>query len=199
MSRRDDFLSRWSRKKRGEAPGEPETEPAGEPVPEAAEKTDAEILEELGLPDPDTLGPGDDIKGFMAKAVPERLRTRALRKLWLSNPVLANLDELLEYGEDYTDAATVVANLVSAWNVGKGYARPEPDPAPPEAAESAVPPPEEAEAPPPDAAGVQLEPPAAEETGGAAAEPTTEEAGPDEAPAEPAPRAPRRMRFSFEA
>lgn len=83
-------------------------------------KTDAEILAELNLKDPDTLEAGDDFTGFLNHAVPERLRRRALRKLWLSNPVLANLDELVDYGEDYTDAATVIENLQTAYQVGKG-------------------------------------------------------------------------------
>ena len=84
------------------------------------EKTDEEILAELKLPDPDTLQKGDDFSGFLAKAVPLRLQRRALRRLWLSDPVLANLDELVEYGEDFTDAATVVENLQTAYQVGKG-------------------------------------------------------------------------------
>ncbi|MFU8777406.1 MAG: DUF3306 domain-containing protein, partial [Roseovarius sp.] len=59
---------------------------------ELDEKTDAELCEELGLPDPDDLQMGDDFRAFLDKAVPERLRRRALRRLWVSNPVLANLD-----------------------------------------------------------------------------------------------------------
>ncbi|MEK9814241.1 MAG: DUF3306 domain-containing protein, partial [Paracoccaceae bacterium] len=66
-------------------------------------KTDEEVLKELGLPDPDTLEPGDDFKVFMKEVVPERLRRRALKKLWLSNPLLANVDGLVDYGEDFTD------------------------------------------------------------------------------------------------
>ena len=69
------------------------------------------------------MAPGDDFSAFMAKGIPERLRNRALRKLWLTNPVLANLDELVEYGEDYTDAATVVENLQTAYRIGKGFLR----------------------------------------------------------------------------
>ena len=42
-----------------------------------AKKPDEEILEELGLPDPETLAPGDDFSAFMSKAVPDRLRRRA--------------------------------------------------------------------------------------------------------------------------
>lgn len=123
------FAGRWSRMKRAARTGEPVA--AAEPAGEAAEDTgaavedarsDAEVLAELGLPDPDALAPGDDFRVFMAKAVPARIRNRALRRLWLSNPVLSGLDELVDYGEDYTDAAVVVENLQTAYQVGRGWA-----------------------------------------------------------------------------
>jgi len=85
-----------------------------------ADKTDEDLLAELNLPNPDTLVSGDDVKAFMSKAVPERLRRRALRALWRTNPVLANLDSLVDYGEDFTDAAMVVANMSTTHQVGKG-------------------------------------------------------------------------------
>ena len=84
------------------------------------EKSDAEILTELELPDPDGMQAGDDFAAFMKTAVPERLRRRALRKLWLSDPVLANLDSLVDYGENFTDAATVIENMKTAYQVGRG-------------------------------------------------------------------------------
>lgn len=134
MSRRGDqddekgFASRWSRLKRdarNPAPGlekGPEATLPAEAEAASEERTDEEILEALGLPDPDGLKPGDDFSAFMAKTVPARLRSRALRKLWISNPVLANLDELVDYGEDFTDAATVIENLATGYQVGKGWA-----------------------------------------------------------------------------
>jgi hypothetical protein len=84
------------------------------------EKSDAETLAELNLPDPDQLKMGDDFSAFMAKAVPDRIRRRALRMLWRSNPVLANVDMLVDYGEDFTDSAMVVENMQTAYQVGKG-------------------------------------------------------------------------------
>ena len=84
------------------------------------EKSDQEILEELGLPDPDTLEEKDDFSRFLGAAVPERLRRRALRRLWSLNPVLANLDGLVDYADDFTDAATVVSDLQTVYQVGKG-------------------------------------------------------------------------------
>jgi len=83
-------------------------------------KTDEEVLKELGLPDPDTLEPGDDFKVFMKEVVPERLRRRALKKLWLSNPLLANVDGLVDYGEDFTDAAVGAGFVETTYQVGKG-------------------------------------------------------------------------------
>ncbi|KPA19944.1 hypothetical protein shim_39030 [Shimia sp. SK013] len=84
------------------------------------EKPDAEILAELELRDPDDMQAGDDFSAFLTKAVPERLRRRALRKLWLTNPTLANVDGLVDYGEDFTDGAMVVEGLQTAYQVGKG-------------------------------------------------------------------------------
>ena len=87
---------------------------------ELDDKSDAELLARFDLPDPDMLQPGSDVSGFMAKAIPERLRRRALRRLWRLNPVLANVDGLVDYGEDYTDASCVIENIQTAYQVGKG-------------------------------------------------------------------------------
>lgn len=123
MSARTDF---WARRKAAvQAEQAAETaaseEQAVQAKREALEaKEDAEVLAELDLPDPDALQIGDDVRGFMAQAVPERLRRRALRQLWRLNPALANIDGLVEYGEDYTDAACVIENLQTTYQVGKG-------------------------------------------------------------------------------
>lgn len=87
-----------------------------------AEKTDAELLEEFDLPDPDTLKAGDDFTAFMARAVPDHLRRRALRKLWVSDPVLACLDDLVDYADDYTQASAVTS-FATSYEVGKGLRR----------------------------------------------------------------------------
>lgn len=84
------------------------------------EMSDSEVLEHLDLPDPDSLGLGDDFSVFMRGAVPDRIRRRALRALWRTNPVLANADGLVDYGADYTDGTTVVENLQTAYQVGRG-------------------------------------------------------------------------------
>lgn len=82
--------------------------------------SEAEILAHFDLPDPDKIGPGDDVTGFLRRAVPEYLRRRALRGLWRSNPVLANLDGLVDFDDDFTDQATVKTGMKTAYQVGRG-------------------------------------------------------------------------------
>jgi len=89
---------------------------------EQAEKTDTELLAEFNLPDPDTLKAGDDFSVFMAKSVPTHLRQRALRKLWVSNPVLACLDDLVDYADDYTQTSARTC-FETSYQVGKGLRR----------------------------------------------------------------------------
>jgi len=76
--------------------------------------------EELGLPEVDSLDAGSDYTPFMSDKVSDAIRNRALRKLWRSDPVLACLDGLNDYDEDYTDAAMVVAGMKSDYVVGRG-------------------------------------------------------------------------------
>ena len=78
-------------------------------------------LEELENIDIEALDYDADFTKFMQAGVPERLRQRALRRLWGSNPILANVDGLNDYDEDYTDAALAVDVLKTAWKVGQGY------------------------------------------------------------------------------
>jgi hypothetical protein len=127
LSDEKSFLSRWSdRKIRSEVDETklPSTELAEEkPTQDEFEgKSDDEILTILELPDPETLKLGDTVEKFMDGRVPERIRLKALRAFWKTNPVLANIDGLDEYCEDYTDAAMVVENLQTIYQVGKGYA-----------------------------------------------------------------------------
>ncbi len=120
MSEARDFWSRRKARVAEEAEAEEMALEVSAVQAEQSEKTDDQILADLGLPDPDGLDAGDDFSGFMARAVPDRIRSRALRKLWLTNPVLANVDGLVDYGEDFTDAACVIENLSTSYQVGKG-------------------------------------------------------------------------------
>ena len=127
MSEDKGFLSRWSDRKLSAEQDEPESSRAGmeqaeEPADEFEGKSDDEILSILELPDPETLTLGDTVEKFMSGRVPERIRARALRAFWKTNPVLANLDGLDEYWDDYTDAAMIIENMETIYQVGKGYA-----------------------------------------------------------------------------
>ncbi len=72
------------------------------------------------LPAIEDLDKDSDFSVFMSDKVSDAIRNRALRKLWLTDPVLANLDGLVDYGEDFTDAAMVVKNMKSVYKVGRG-------------------------------------------------------------------------------
>jgi len=82
--------------------------------------SDEEILAKYELPDPDVSELGMDIKGFMRTEIPEALRRRALRSLWRSNPVLAVLDGLNDYDEDFNAVTTGAEGVKTLYQVGKG-------------------------------------------------------------------------------
>ena len=64
---------------------------------------------------------GDNFKEFLKKNVPEHLKKRALRKLWLTNPIFANLDGMNEYDEDFTLATSALEEFATNYVVGKGF------------------------------------------------------------------------------
>ena len=156
MSSDESRLSRWSRRKaetragRGAAAPElrqdgaaPEVREENADLPVDAAKpgeTGQEAPEQetppLDLPDIESLTAQSDFTAFMKKGVPKALRRQALRKLWASDPVFNVIDGMEEYGEDYTDAASVVEGLKSAWEVGKGYPKEEKQKSSPDVAET---------------------------------------------------------------
>ena len=117
MKAERDFWSRRRAAVRAEAEASTQAQPE---TPVEDTRTDAEILAELDLPDPDMLSLGDDVTAFMARAVPEHLRRRALRRLWRLNPVLANLDGLNDYDGDFTTGSVPTGMLQTSYQVGKG-------------------------------------------------------------------------------
>jgi len=66
---------------------------------------------------------GDDFTAMLKAELPDRIKQRALRKLWRTNPVLANLDGLCDYNDDFTDAAMCVPDMKTLYQVGKGMFR----------------------------------------------------------------------------
>ena len=134
-------LARWSQRKaaarRGDAlapevddtvvpvaPAEDQqpSDTASEAADAAAPSNAAGVGEDLpDLPPIDELTFQSDYTVFMKKNVPEALRRAALRKLWKSDPILANLDGLNDYDEDYNLVDTAITAAQTAYKVGKGY------------------------------------------------------------------------------
>lgn len=132
MTDEDDMFSRWSKRKRAVAHEEARETPAPadpEPAPAAKEDVDeTALLHRLNLPVPESMQPGDDFSAFMKAGVPEFLRKRALRMLWRSNPVLANLDGLNDYDDDFRSPEMTKKVLATAYKVGRGFLRADPPP-----------------------------------------------------------------------
>ncbi len=131
---KDGFIKRWSLRKQtvrrpraeeghadptAQAPiaAVPEVEPPAGPPSEAA--GDPEVVAQL--PDLDSLDDTTDFTVFLKEGVPDVIRRTALRKLWRVNPVLANLDGLNDYDEDYTVSEALVKGLKTVYEAGKGY------------------------------------------------------------------------------
>ncbi|MEP0510758.1 MAG: DUF3306 domain-containing protein [Aurantimonas coralicida] len=122
----DSFLSRWSRRK-GEVEAAEAAEAADAQTPDVVDPgavaREAEELEQNRLAaeavDIDSMKAGDDFGLFMKRGVPELLRRKALRKLWRSNPVFANLDGLNDYDEDFRNPAH--NRYTSLWQLGRGF------------------------------------------------------------------------------
>ena len=128
------FLRRWSNRKKsienissksGTIP-EVKNESVNEEILETEQDSleglsDDEILKKLKLPNPEGMKKGDDFKAFLTKKVPEHLKRKALRRLWLSNPLFGHLDGMNEYDEDFTLATSALEKFATNYVVGKGF------------------------------------------------------------------------------
>ncbi len=159
MSDERSILSRWSARKRAaatektdpDAVAPPQDDPADDAALEAERLANREAAEAIDL---DSLDRDSDLSVFLRDGVPDLLRRTALQKVWRSSPVFANLDALVDYGEDYGRRDLIMETFTSAWQAGRGYAEeaferdptaPEDDtagepPEPAQAAEGAPPP-----------------------------------------------------------
>jgi hypothetical protein len=120
------FLSRWSQRKRA-VQQEREREDA-RLAPEAeAEKAaeEARVREEnqsaAEAVDMETLSFESDYSVFLKEGVSKHLKNAALQKLWRSNPVLACVDGLNDYDQDFRTVETLTEGLKTSWQVGNGY------------------------------------------------------------------------------
>ncbi len=81
------------------------------------------------LPPIESLTYESDFTLFLGTEVPEELRREALRRLWRSDPVLANLDGLNDYDEDYSLFGKVEETVRTLFQTGRGMIEPEQQPA----------------------------------------------------------------------
>jgi len=113
----DDFLSRWSRRKReaveeakdakdaslpateGERAPEHET-PVAEPKAPVA-KPDAPAFDLTSLPPIESITAATDIRPFLAPGVPADIVRAALQRAWTTDPAIRNFVGLADYDWDY--------------------------------------------------------------------------------------------------
>jgi hypothetical protein len=165
MAEDESFVARWARLKHEarekHAEPAPKEEASADPAPPAdqsavaptkeARALDPQPGEDLpfdpaSLPDLESLTYESDYSPFLQKGVPVELRNQALRRLWRSSPVLANLDGLVEYGQDYSGVGTKKMLVRTAYRVGRGmidWALEEPDKPPVPAGAGDAPPTQE--------------------------------------------------------
>jgi hypothetical protein len=99
----DGFARRWSRlKQESRVPEAAEPELEQTVAAEAPDAAAVEPIDPADLPDLDSLDANSDYTPFMRAGVPEELKRLALRKLWRTDPVFANLDGMNDYDEDFS-------------------------------------------------------------------------------------------------
>jgi hypothetical protein len=124
------FLSRWSRLKRREREQQSDAavaEDAPVEMPPVVTAVAPDVDPEVEAKDPnadlppiESLDKDSDYTVFLRAGVAPELRKQALSKLWRSDPVFANLDGLLEYGEDYSLPFKNPTAVATLYQVGKG-------------------------------------------------------------------------------
>jgi hypothetical protein len=119
MSDQENFISRWSRRKRDTAnenaqpdktadtgpdkpaePGPDATPAVAGPTPTAASAPEFDLTK---LPPLDTIGANTDIRDFLQPGVPPALKLAALRRAWSADPAIRDYIGPAEYAWDFTD------------------------------------------------------------------------------------------------
>jgi len=121
MNDPDNFLTRWSRRKRkvadaaaalprdereqGAADASPTERPANTvppPPPQAAEtKTTEPVFDLSKLPSIESITAETDIRAFLAPGVPAEIRLAALRRAWVADPKVRDFVGLADYDFDF--------------------------------------------------------------------------------------------------
>jgi hypothetical protein len=120
MSDPEDFLTRWSRRKRqaveepvapsddgaqctsDESPAKPAEGPAARPAVEVMKAdTPESVLDLSKLPSIESITAETDIRVFLAPGVPMELRLAALRRAWVADPKVRDFVGLADYDFDF--------------------------------------------------------------------------------------------------
>jgi len=124
--RDESFLARWSRlKSEPLAKPEPARRSDAHDVKSVAKASDAsegrkEKIDPAELPSIESLTGDSDFSVFLREGVPDSLRRQALRKLWVSDPVIAATDVLDVYNLDYFNMPSFPEGVKTLFRVGHG-------------------------------------------------------------------------------
>ena len=103
----ENFLARWSRRKRETAAVEapPQIEPAAPPDPEPAPPVVSEQgeVDLSSLPSLESITGETDITAFLRKGIPQDLSRAALRRAWETDPAIRDFIGLAENAWDFND------------------------------------------------------------------------------------------------
>ncbi|MEP3277966.1 MAG: DUF3306 domain-containing protein [Stappiaceae bacterium] len=132
-------LSRWSRRKLAVAQEQDavvdqdeSVSSESDPGSDAAQDEHQAVLtanrEAAEAVDLEALTADSDFTVFMKEGVPDFLKKQALAVLWRSNPILANVDGLVDYDDDFGSPDLIMKTFKSAWQAGRGYLKEENDP-----------------------------------------------------------------------
>ena len=121
----EQFLSRWSRRKREAAQEEAQSErtpPAAETAPpatDAANRNEETVascapgespvapFDPASLPPIESIGADSNIAAFLAEQVPAEIKRAALRRAWASDPAIRDFVGLQENDWDFTKPETI--------------------------------------------------------------------------------------------
>ncbi len=98
----EEFLARWSRRKR-ESRAEPAKPAAAQPMPPCEAKDDETESDLSNLPSIDDINAATDIKAFLSKGIPRDLSRAALRRAWATDPAIRDFVGLAENAWDFND------------------------------------------------------------------------------------------------
>jgi len=125
MSEEENFIARWSRRKResgNDRETEPKTPAAARPAapdsldqsesappasPQKPEESADPPFDLASLPPLESIAAGTDIRAFLQSGVPAELAKAALRRAWAADPAIRDFIEIAENQWDFANPASV--------------------------------------------------------------------------------------------